>query len=365
VGAAVPLSRSPRLQSISEQAAALARLYGRGPLYRTIDDTRWRFQWRCIAGSLLGVEVRLRIGGAQAVLGLENLGPFGSAISVTRPEVPAALRSAYLGGLGAVVWQELEALTRHAIEVLDVQLDSIMSATPECLGFELGHEPSGPATRGLLRLTDPDIQRNAQLVQTLAEASGREMAPAPLQTQLRLRWAAVVGCTKLSVAEVGALEEHDIVLIDDPTRAAKMLGCWLGVGPARRYAGRAMLRNGGLQMVQFGTGGDTSMTSSDVAAARTEESGLDEIPVNLRFELAQWSASLGEVGGLAPGALIDLGQRIDEHSVTVWIEQRCIGKGQLVAIGERLGVRLLSVFASQSACDAQRSTAASAVPQST
>jgi flagellar motor switch/type III secretory pathway protein FliN len=29
----------------------------------------------------------------------------------------------------------------------------------------------------------------------------------------------------------------------------------------------------------------------------------------------------------------------------VWVEQRCIGRGQLVAIGERLGVRLLSVFA--------------------
>ena len=42
--------------------------------------------------------------------------------------------------------------------------------------------------------------------------------------------------------------------------------------------------------------------------------------------------------------MIDLRQRVDEQAVSVWIEQRCIGKGQLVAIGERLGVRLLSVF---------------------
>jgi type III secretion protein Q len=64
----------------------------------------------------------------------------------------------------------------------------------------------------------------------------------------------------------------------------------------------------------------------------------------LRFELAQWTASLGEIGSLAPGAVLDLGQRLDDHAVSIWVEQRCIGKGQLVAIGERLGVRLLSVF---------------------
>ena len=73
--------------------------------------------------------------------------------------------------------------------------------------------------------------------------------------------------------------------------------------------------------------------------------GFDDIPVSLRFELAQWSASLAEVGNLSVGAVVDTGQRIDGHTVSVWVEQRCIGKGQLVAVGERLGVRLVSVFA--------------------
>ncbi len=346
--AAMPLSRSLRLQVVSEQAVAIARLYGRGPLHRTIDNKRWRFQWRCVTGSLIGVEIRLRLGGVQALLGLENLGPFGSAILVARPEVPAALRSAYLSGLGVAAWQELESLLGHDIEVLDVQLDSTMLATPECLGFELGHEPSGPATRGLLRLMEADLARNAVLVRALTDLRDREMARAPLPTGLLLQWAAVVGCTNVSLAEVTALEEHDVVLIDDPTREADALSCWLGVGSTRRYAGRALLRNGQLHMVQFGIRRDANMTSSDVAAPRTEESALEEIPVKLRFELLQWNASLGEVADLAAGAVIDLGQRIDEQSVTVWVEQRCIGKGQLVSIGERLGVRLLSVFSGQS-----------------
>ena len=35
----------------------------------------------------------------------------------------------------------------------------------------------------------------------------------------------------------------------------------------------------------------------------------------------------------------------------MWVEHRCIGKGQLVAIGDRLGVRLTSVFGAPVASD--------------
>jgi type III secretion protein Q len=300
------------------------------------------------------------------VLGLENLGPFGPANDVLRPEVPTALRAAYLNGLGAPAWCELEALTGHAVEVLAVDLDSTMLITPECLGFDLGREPAGPATRGFVRLIDPDLQRNSELVRALCAASEREMADPPLPDRLPLRWAAVLGCTKLTTQELRRLEEQDIVLIDDVTRTVKGLSCWLGMGPTRRCAGRVMLLGGGrLEMAQFGTEGKISMTSSDTGAVAPKEAGFDDIPVNLRFELAQWNASLAQIGKLAAGAVIDFGQRVDEQSVSVWVEQRCIGKGQLVAIGERLGVRLVSVFSGPSADEEAQRASTSAAHQKT
>jgi type III secretion protein Q len=88
--------------------------------------------------------------------------------------------------------------------------------------------------------------------------------------------------------------------------------------------------------------------------------GIDDIPVSLRFEVAQWHATLSEVSALAPGTIIDLGQRVDAQSVTVWVGQRCIGRGELVAIGERLGVRLLSIFQGQSPAAVLTSAGASA-----
>jgi len=342
---AIPLSASPRLRVISERAAALAALYGRGAMVRSSGGSRWRFRWDCITGPMSGVQMRLRLGGTEVMLGIEDLAPFGSAVDAARPELPAPLRAAYLNGLGAPFWEELEALTQLAVEVLEVRPDSNLEVSAECLGFEVGRDPSGPGTRGLLRFTDPDPERSTELVRVLLELSEREMPDAhPLPTHFHLRWAAIVGTTRLPAAEMCALEEQDVVLIEEISRGANSFECWLGVGPARRFAGRLTSSRGQLQLIEFGTGGKMDMTRTDSDTTPLEEAGFGEIPVNLRFELAQWNAPLAEMANLAPGAVIDLGKRVDEQAVSVWVEQRCIGKGQLVAIGERLGVRLLSVF---------------------
>ena len=351
-----PLGISQKLTRISPRALELSRLYGRGMLRCSIGGVRWRFQWRALREPTAGIELRLRVGETQVALGLEGLGSFGTAIDVTRPEIPAGLHAAYLNGLGAALWQQLETITQRSIEVLDVRLHSYWQLTPECLGFEVGPEGGGPVAHGCLRPVDSDSRRNADLWRVLAEVSEREMPAAPLPVHLTLGWSAVAGSTKVTIRELQDLEEHDIVLIDDATPAPNALSCWLGAGPTRRRAGRLLLSSEAkLQMVQWGSAGVTNM-SADAGEALPKQAEFADIPVYLRFELAQWNASLAEMAGLAPGTVLDLGYRVDEHSVSVWVEQRCIGKGQLVAIGERLGVRLVSVFGNHAATAAAPAT---------
>jgi type III secretion protein Q len=341
--APVPLERSRHLLRISESGSALARLYGLGPLCVTVGGEIWRFQWRCLVGPMSGALCRVRIGDTEVLVGLESLSTFGAAAEI-ETAIPALLHVAYLNGLGDSVWRELEALTQQAIDVFEVRLDESLDPDAECLGFEVGRDPEGPATRGVVRFVGTDAARNAELQSLLTAVSRREMRAAPVRSELSLRWVVEVGRTSLAVADVRGLEEQDVVLLDDVKPTSNGLHCRLNVGAARSHAGYVLLRKGGqLQMIQFGRIGDSEM-SSDTEAPVTAEAGFDDIPVSLRFEVAQWNASLAEVSQLAPGAVIDLRQRVDEQAVSVWIEQRCIGKGQLVAIGERLGVRLLSVF---------------------
>jgi len=343
--APIPLGHFPYLLRLPRSAVALSGLYGRGASSRTVGAATWRFQWRWLTEPFTGVELRLRLGDTGVLVAIDSLALFGMAATEIESDIPTRLHVAYLNGLGAVLWQELEAITQRPVRVMEVRLDVHCEATPECLGFELGRDPAGALSRGFLRCVDPDPSRNADLERVLLEWSRREMPGAPAPTGLAMRWAAVVGHTRLAVAELEGLEAHDVVLLDDAKPTPNALNCWLCVGPTRRYAGRVQWRNGGqLQMLEFDRTGEVNV-SADIESPAKQETGFEDIPVNLRFELAQWNASLAEIGSLAPGTVLDIGQRLEDHAVSVWVEQRCIGKGQLVAIGERLGVRLLSVFA--------------------
>jgi type III secretion protein Q len=343
---AVPLSRSPLLPQTSQQMLELSKLYGRSAADRHIGETSWCFRWVHLTAPLAGVELRLRIGGAQLSIGIDDLRPFGSAADVVRTEFPADLRTAYLIECGAALWDELEKLTRRTVELTDVRPCSALEITPDCLGFEVEDESRHVVARGCVRPLDPGAQP------ILIEASRRVMPAANVRPETYIRWTAVVGSTRLASSEVRALEAHDIVVIEDAVYSAEALECWLGAGPTRRFAGRVSLRTGQMQLVDFTLKGNALMSSLDADGPPASLSGFEEIPVGLRFEVAQWQASLGEVAALAPGAIIDLGHRVDAQAVTVWVEQRCIGTGQLVAIGERLGVRLVNVFSGTTGQDA-------------
>jgi type III secretion protein Q len=364
VPTAALLSQSPHLTSVSERALEIARLYRYGPLLRNIGAAQWRFSWRCLTQDVIGVELRVRIGDAQVILGLESLDPFPQTTDLAQGAIPAGLRAAYLNGAGKALWEDLEVLLQRTVEVLEVQLNRSLTGTPDCLGFQIGREPPGIMTRGFLRVLDPTTPAAAGLYRALDEASRRAMPSVASATHFPIQWAAIVGSTTVPAAELQALQEQDVILIDTVKYSADTLDCWLGVGPLRTYAGRALFRKSGeLQWVHSASGGKMTTThpESDLVNPDAgvldatipnppvpEATAFDEIPINVRFELAQWSAPLAEVAGLQTGSIIDLGQRIDAQSVSVWVQQRCIGKGQLVAIGERLGVRLLSVFGARS-----------------
>jgi type III secretion protein Q len=63
-----------------------------------------------------------------------------------------------------------------------------------------------------------------------------------------------------------------------------------------------------------------------------------ELPVN--FELDTARISLLELAALRPGSAIELDQPLDEAVVRLVCQGQTLGEGQLVAIGERLGVRI-------------------------
>jgi len=353
---AVPLRQSRLLPRISSLTAALTReLYGREPLQHGDGEAKWLFRWTY--GTEVDAEalLRIRIGSAELIVGLINCGAVDVLQAARHLELPHSLRLACLSAGASSFLDEIAALTGCDVELCDAQFDCACHPHAvlnhgERIGFLF--EPSSGAApiRGFVCATDEAAHT------ILSKLTRDHMSRVRSSLDLPLRCSVVMGSTALAAQEIKALEPHDIVLIDDAISTPEVLGCRLHLEHCS--VGRGELRLGKLCLTEWNLTGERAMMNRESDHESTRGADLDDIQVGLRFELAQWQATLAEVACLAPGAVIELGHRIDDQSVSVWVGHRCIGKGQLVAVGDRLGIRLTAVFGAEtSAGEAPRRSA--------
>ncbi|MEN4901914.1 type III secretion system cytoplasmic ring protein SctQ [Luteimonas sp. TWI662] len=72
------------------------------------------------------------------------------------------------------------------------------------------------------------------------------------------------------------------------------------------------------------------------------EDPASRLPVEVAFELGKVELRLGDVAGLQPGYVFALPAHLEGANVTIRANGRIAGQGELVAVGDTLGVRLLS-----------------------
>ncbi|HEX7687276.1 MAG TPA: FliM/FliN family flagellar motor switch protein, partial [Burkholderiaceae bacterium] len=75
-------------------------------------------------------------------------------------------------------------------------------------------------------------------------------------------------------------------------------------------------------------------------AAELAVDRLDAIEVTLRFEVGDLAISLGDLRNVRAGHVFELGQPINRGPVRIVAHGNLLGKGTLVAVGDRLGVRV-------------------------
>ncbi|WP_189644483.1 type III secretion system cytoplasmic ring protein SctQ [Mesorhizobium sp. M9A.F.Ca.ET.002.03.1.2] len=149
----------------------------------------------------------------------------------------------------------------------------------------------------------------------------------------------------ISLGELQSLHHDDVVLFDD----AEEEGVVALVIAERLYA-PAALTAGGPQLLAAptaiaGSKWEWTMNQNTPPHAdqTLEESTLDELPVALAFELGRTAMPLREVRQLAPGAIVPLAH-VTEETVDIIANGKRIGRGEIVRIGESLGVRIARMF---------------------
>jgi len=237
--------------------------------------------------------------------------------------------SVFLEALGRLL---REPLMPHAWSDTSSALsDSLTTIT---LGFTVTTE-SGQTTSGLLRMS-PDIVRRL-----LGNTGWREPAPlAGVWRALPVRLRIEMHGARFPLEELTATEIGDVLVLGGLSH------CWRNlqvvaedsIDLKRRwsaeYDGERLRINAALPYVS---------TESPMPESPTDSSALAGVGVTVDFELGSTSLPLGELANLKPGYVFELAGNLNQVRVVIRANGTRVGYGELVAVGDVLGVQLLCV----------------------
>lgn len=87
---------------------------------------------------------------------------------------------------------------------------------------------------------------------------------------------------------------------------------------------------------------NAEIAEAGLGADAAAQPGAHNLPVTLEFDLGSVQMSVGELANLQPGYVFALPAHLEGANVTIRANGRNSGRGELVAVGDTLGVRLLS-----------------------
>lgn len=298
-------------------------------------------------------------GAAQQAFGF-RLGPHGGELLLDMPAVMVLL--------GERRPERLPTELRYILlaEALQPLADALEKATR--LRFEWAPEAAPETIRGTSAASHaPPVHFLFDLVDGTAERSfgggvrfDDEAAleavlallkPPPRRIESEPAWLRVplpfeIGRTRLALRELAGIRPGDIVSIDHWSSASG----GLVVGASIAGTGLTLVGRAEGPRITFQHIEDTTMNREQPAAnaAATDDKDaaalpldrLDAMEVVLRFEVGDLALSLGALKSIRPGHVLDLGQPLNRSAVRILAHGNVLGKGHLVAIGDRLGVRV-------------------------
>ena len=195
------------------------------------------------------------------------------------------------------------------------------------------------ATTGEGRQTTGCVSLSPAMVARLASFAGWHR-PAPkvapwlkLPGKLRLELPGIV----FPLGVLRASEMGDVLILGDKATCWRSLQVVLGRERIRTwgvtYDGRNLIASAATPHSTV----ELIMSDPNTAGA------ADSIPVSLDFDLGNLAVPLGELAALKPGYVFELPNSLDSVRVVIRANGTRVGHGELVAVGDVLGVQLLAL----------------------
>lgn len=342
--AVVELGDAPAMPRLD---AALARAFNRlhdsraEPVTLNVGgrDRILRWVYADIDQALPPLDVhRFRLGPHGGRLGLD-LPALAALLGEARPErIPRPLRAVLVADALAACADALARTTRLHFEWQSGDADEPPLDAVSALRFRL----DDAGWSGALQFDAPGALD--ALVPALAHGGARTRSGGTLE-RLRLPLRFELGRTRLRLEEVRGIVLGDIVAIEEwrAAGAAVVVDATPGGPAGPRFTALAEGSRITIQQTRKQTmnhPADTPSTAATQEAPELAVDRLDAIEVTLRFEVGDLPISLGELRNVRAGHVFELGQPLNRGPVRIVAHGNLLGKGTLVAVGDRLGVRV-------------------------
>ncbi len=393
---AASLASHPALPRLPVEIAEACRVfYGRQLEPLVVGNDTFTLRFEEVLASRAGMQLHVRCGGNDFELQIIQPAVVADLGLALTQGVPEALRRAAVMHALQPLWQALEQRLGATLELLSLD-GAVPACSPdEALGLHLAHSGrnGGPPahTALLLRALRPIGWRR---LARAGAAGGLIESPAALDVPVEVSLQCEpVGVT---VQELASMEAGDVLLLDAradrlrslpvrlllsgtplPHISAVQSGCRLEVtsapsaNAAHAESGRPPSRRH-----EMNASDPTSAPQAGDAESQMPAGGppdIDAVMVDIELELGRLSLPLSALRTLAVGQVFETVQPIEGNGVVLWCGGQRLGLGQLVAVGDRLGVRIAALqpapadlsgmqraAASPAACHADETDAATA-----
>ena len=218
--------------------------------------------------------------------------------------------------------ERLEPLLAQPLQLLEAPQDQQPYVLHLALELTFANQP---AMHAQLDLSEGAAVLVAQLLEQHAQ---REPDPLP---DLRQSLAVVAGQQHLSLGELRSLRPGDVLMLEPgPGLLLELAG---RLQARCQYQGEVLRLQEALQAPLLHM--ENTMTDVDAAAA------LDDLPLKLVCQVGSLELTLAQLRELGAGSVLQLNTP-GVDNVDLMVNGRRVGQGQLVKIGDGLGVRLLS-----------------------
>lgn len=276
----------------------------------------------------------LRVGQTQGWLLLESYGLAGEEWAGVFEKLDPALVRALLIEEATQQLAALGAAIGEPVQLIDLQPGQTFVTRVTTQALRIDNEASGVGVRAALRSEDAGF---FDRLTTALAAHPAHVAAASAEARLPLRIS--LGTAWLQQDDVRKSRAGDVLVF--PARGElEAVHAWCTDRHGRRLP---------LQVLLSGSSGRLSYSDEEMMVSETNEmhtapaglAALGEMNVAVTAVVGELELPLRDIGALQAGYIFELPTSIEQATVQLYTGSRHVGSGRLVAIGDRLGVRLL------------------------